>query len=134
MFRDSPQSPVSVTIVYDGECPVCRSYVTLYRLRNLAGKVQLFDARSKHPLVGEIERRGLDLNKGMVVEFEGNFFYGVDATHVLAILGSTDTVFNSVNHLLFRHPQIAGFIYPCLVIGRRLLLFMLGKSLIANSD
>src|SRR6185437_10214690 len=55
-----------VWVVYDGQCPFCSSYVRLYRIRERGSRVSLIDARSAHPLVDEVRRRNLDLDRGMV--------------------------------------------------------------------
>jgi len=114
-------------IVYDGDCPLCRSFMLYYRLRDLGVRTQLIDARSDDPLVATLKRQGVDLDHGMVVEFEGRTYYGANAMHLLALLGSGDTVFNRANRFLFRHRSLAHFLYPALVRGRHLLLFLLGR-------
>ncbi|MDB5396465.1 MAG: hypothetical protein JWM91_3971 [Rhodospirillales bacterium] len=121
-----------IWVVYDGECPFCSSYVLLYRIRELAAQVHLIDARSAHPILNEVRREGLDLDEGMAVKFNGRFYYGAAAMNILAILGSSGTLFNRLNRALFRHPHLARFLYPILVRGRWIVLRLLGRRLIGS--
>jgi predicted DCC family thiol-disulfide oxidoreductase YuxK len=133
MSRIDPGPIGDVTVVYDGECPVCRSYMLYYRLRSLNARVRLIDARTSDPEVDDIRRHGFDLDQGMVVKCQGRIYHGADAMHILAILGAEDTFFNRVNKFVFRHRRLAKNLYPVLVRGRHLLLRLLGRRLIAES-
>ena len=105
----------------------------LYRIRQNVGRVHMIDAReSDHPLVREISAKGLDLNEGMAVQWDGRFYYGSDALHVLAMLGSEDGIFSRINALVFSRPKLARAIYPYMVTGRKLTLRMLGRKPIVN--
>jgi len=121
-----------VFVVYDGMCPFCSRYVMLYRIRQLAGRVHMIDARSDHPLVGEIRAAGLNLDNGMAVKWGGRLYHGADALHVLALLGTEDGAFNAVNRWVFRRPKLGRALYPWMVAGRRLTLRLLGRPPIAE--
>jgi len=116
-----------IWIVYDGECPFCSSYVRLYRLRELAGRVLLVDAREPHPVLGEVRARGFDLDEGMVVKAAGRFYHGAEAMQILAILGAGSGLFNALNRAIFRHPRLARALYPWMVRGRLATLRLLGR-------
>jgi len=115
-------------VVYDGECLLCKAFVLRYRIQQVVRHMHLIDARTPDPLINEIRQAGLDLDSGMVVKLKGRLYHGADAINALAILGSDDTIFNSVNRLVFRRPRLARLIYPLLVRGRLLLLRILGRS------
>lgn len=117
-------------MVYDGECPFCSRYVLLYQLRERGQRVHLIDARSSHPIVGEIRARKLDLNEGMVVRWRARYHYGAEAMHLLATLAAGGSCFNWMNRIVFSHPSIARRVYPVLVRARKLTLRLLGRKLI----
>ena len=133
-MRPTPaaQSDREIFVVYDGLCPFCTRYVMLYRIRQLAEKVHMIDARSDHPVVAEAKARGLNLENGMAVKWNGRFYHGADALHVLAMLGSEDGTFNKLNRLVFSRPKLGKFLYPAMVAGRRLTLKLLGRPPIAD--
>jgi len=125
--------PGGLWIVYDGECPFCSSYVRLYRLREVTGRVHLIDARTDHPIVEEIRALGLDLDQGMAVKAGGRFYYGAEALQFLAILGAGEGLFNRLNRALFRHPALSRTLYPWMVRGRLLTLRLLGRSTLGEA-
>ena len=117
-------------VVYDGECPFCSRFVTLYRLRQRGHAIHLIDARSDHPLVAAVRAHRFDLNAGMVVRWRERFYHGADAMHLLGVLGSDQSAFNRLNQAIFSRPTLARILYPWLVRGRRLTLALLGRKLI----
>jgi predicted DCC family thiol-disulfide oxidoreductase YuxK len=129
----SAEAGREIWIVYDGQCPFCTRYMLLYRIGEQVGKVHMIDARSDHPIVAEIRGRGLKLDNGMAVKWNGVVYHGPAAMQVLATLGSEDTAFNSVNRILFSRPRLARFLYPMLVAGRRLTLRLLGRPPISDT-
>jgi predicted DCC family thiol-disulfide oxidoreductase YuxK len=115
-------------VVYDGECPFCAAYVRMTRLRESAGPVTLVDARTgEHPVLGRIRERGLDLDRGMVVELDGQLHHGDAAMTALALLTTPSGAFNRAMRAVFRRPGLARVIYPPMVAGRNLTLRLLGR-------
>ena len=121
-----------IWVVYDGMCPFCTRYVMLYRIRQLAEKVHMIDARTTGWSVREVKARGLSLENGMAVKWNGQYYHGAAALHVLALLGSESGVFNRLNRLVFSRPKLGRFLYPAMVAGRRLTLKLLGRPPIAD--
>ena len=120
-------------IIYDGDCPFCSRFVTLYRARSVVGEIELIDARtSKLPIVTELSKK-FDLDKGMVVVWEDQVFYGADAVHYMSMVGSDSTVFNWFNKQLFRKRKIARALYPLMVTGRNATLKLMGRAQLGNS-
>ena len=62
-----PNAPEGNWIVYDGDCPFCRNYIRLTRLKQAIGPVRLIDARAGGPEVDFVQARGLDLDEGMAM-------------------------------------------------------------------
>ena len=123
----------SLTIIYDGQCPFCSSYVRMARLRETVGAVDLVDARGADPRVAEAQAEGLDLDDGMVVLWQGRRYYGAEAVHLIAVLSGEGGLGNRVQRALFRSPRLAAALYPWLVRGRRLWLRLAGRSPIGGA-
>jgi len=115
-----------IWLVYDGECPVCRSYVQHVRLKQAAGQLHLVDARKPSALREEIRAAGLQLDEGIVLKIGPQLYHGADAAHRLSLMTTTSGVFNRFNARLFASPRIARLAYPVLRAGRNALLRLLG--------
>lgn len=90
--------------------------------------MELVDARSGGPRVGEALAAGLDLDEGMVVLWQGRRFYGVEAVHLIALLSGEGGLGNRVQRWLFRAPRRAALICPWLVRGRRAWLRLVRRA------
>ena len=124
-----PEKPL--VIIYDGDCPFCTAYVTLVRLRETVGEVELVNARSDDPRVATLLAEGVDLDEGMAVLWQGRRHVGAEAVHLLALLSGQGGGLNRLQRRLFRSPRAARRIYPWLVRGRRLWLRLAGRRPIA---
>lgn len=122
-----PAEP-QVWIVYDGECPFCSAYVKLVRLSETVGPVELLDSRLGGTLVDEIVAAKLDLDEGMVLKMNGQFYHGHECLNMLALLSTRSTLFNQINWALFRSRKTSRLLYPVLRTGRNTALRLLGRS------
>jgi predicted DCC family thiol-disulfide oxidoreductase YuxK len=121
-----------VLVVYDKECPACNYYCNLVRIRESVGQLALVDARDAGPIMEEITARGLDIDQGMVVKVGSELYYGADAIHALALMGTNQGFFNRLAYWCFRSRALSKVFYPVLRACRNLLLKMLGKTKINN--
>ena len=121
-----------VVVLYDKQCPACDYYCNLVRIRESVGTLVLQDARDGGPLMDEVTARGLDIDQGMVVKVGDALYYGPDAIHVLARMGTNRGFFNRMAYLAFRSKTVSHVLYPALKACRNLLLKMLGKTKINN--
>ncbi len=113
-------------IIYDGDCPFCSSYVGLLRLRETFGEVELTNARECQELVEELTRHNKNLDEGMVLVLNGEYFHGSECIHRLALLATASNTFNRINKLIFERKRLAAVLYPILRAGRNLSLKILG--------
>lgn len=127
--------PSEAVIVYDGDCPFCSRYVRLVRLREALGSVRLEDARAgtDSPIVQEVLAKGFDLDEGMVLKLDGQYYHGADCVHMMALLSGPSGVLNRMNAALFRHRGIARFLYPFLRAGRNLTVTLRGSKKLSDS-
>ncbi|WEF25698.1 DCC1-like thiol-disulfide oxidoreductase family protein [Paracoccus sp. S3-43] len=109
-------------VFYDGDCPLCRNYVQMLRLRDALGPVDLIDARGDDPRLAALRRAGCDLNAGMVVRQGDLIWQGGDAVWMLSRLAGRGPM-----AWLLRDRRRAARLYPWLRAGRGLLLRLLGR-------
>ncbi len=117
-------------ILYDGECPVCGEYLSLLKIRELAGEVALVDARSRPDLVADLRAAGYEINDGIVLAHDGGLVYGASALSLIAQLDGSGRRLNRATSALFRAPVAGEVLYVVLKAGRKLLLRLLGRGLI----
>jgi len=121
-----------VWLVYDHECPVCRTYCRYARIREAVGRLRLVDARQPGPLMDEITAAGLDIDQGMVLKLRGEMYYGADAIHMLSLLGTRSGWFNRLCFVFFGTRLGARIFYPVGKAFRNALLKVLGIPYIGN--
>ena len=115
-------------LVYDGDCPFCSAYVRYVRVRAALGALRLVNARDGGPLIDSIRVRGIDLNEGMVLILGGQFYFGAECMHRLALMSTRSGWFNALNARIFSKPKLSRLLYPGLKFGRRITLWILGRS------
>jgi len=118
----------TIYLIYDGDCPICSRSALAVKLKEAVGSLQLINAREQHPLVAEVQTQNFDLNQGMVVKYQNQFYHGADALHLLALLGSKINWFNRLNVLLFRSKFLSKILYPCFRLFRNFMLSLKGAS------
>jgi len=117
-----------VTVIYDGECPICRNYSQALKIRESIGKLELVNARDGGPLVERIIDWGFDLDEGFVVIIGEQYYHGAEAIHRLALISGQSDLLNRFNFWMFKSPVRAKRLYPFMRFGRNSLLALLGKS------
>ncbi|MGP9801780.1 DCC1-like thiol-disulfide oxidoreductase family protein [Rheinheimera sp. NSM] len=121
-----------ILLIYDKDCPVCRAYSQMVRIRQSVGELQLINAREDSNVMRELSAQGLDIDQGMVLKMADNCYYGSDAMYMLSLLSSRSGVFNRLNYHLFKSRRVAKWLYPLLRACRNLLLKLLRKRKINN--
>ena len=123
-----------ILLVYDKECPACNSYCQVLRIREDVGDLGIVDARENSEVLKEITSKELDIDQGMVLKMGGELYYGSDAIHALALIGSRSGIFNRFNYWMFKSKTISRLLYPVLRFCRNRLLKLLGKTKINNLE
>ena len=122
----------AITLVYDGDCPVCRNYTQHLSIKQAAGTFELLNARDNPLIMQEINALNLDMDEGFVLKIGERFCHGADAIHTLALLSTRANFVNRMNYLIFRSKTLSRLLYPALRSGRNLLLIVLGKRKLNN--
>jgi hypothetical protein len=120
----------AISIIYDDGCPVCSYYISISRIEEKFGKVNLIKARNNEKILDYLKLVNINVNEGMIVVFDKKIYYGPDAVNIMSILGKKDSFINSIIINVFQYRIVSQIFYPLLKLGRRLLLFILGKKLI----
>lgn len=121
-----------IFLVYDKECPACNAFSQVVNIRESVGDLRLVDARQDSQVLREITSLGLDIDQGMVLKVGEQVYFGADAVHTLALMGSRSGLFNRINYWVFKSRRASSILYPILKSCRNLLLKVLGKTKINN--
>lgn len=113
-------------LIYDGDCILCRNSAQAIKIKESVGNLEIINARTSHRLVTEVLEKGYDLNEGILVKYNEQYYYGADAIHFLALIGSSSTTFNKINSVLFKYKWLSHFLYPFFKFGRNSILFFRG--------
>lgn len=122
----------SLTLVYDGQCPLCRQFVRLQRLRRDVGEPTLIDARQESDARRDLSALGIDLDAGFALRIGETWVHGDEALHRLALMSTGSGLFNRLMARLFASPRRTARLYPWLRRGRAVLLRLLGRGPIDN--
>jgi predicted DCC family thiol-disulfide oxidoreductase YuxK len=124
------EKAAGTVVVYDGDCPFCRNFVSLMRLRETIGPVSLINARDGGAAVDRLLAERHDLNEGMAVIFGGKVYYGDDAVTFIASMTEAPSFLAKAIAVVLRDRKRAEFLYPMMKAGRRLTLRLLGVPLL----
>jgi predicted DCC family thiol-disulfide oxidoreductase YuxK len=120
-----------VVVVYDGDCPLCNTYVRITRLSKAVGTPTLVNARERPELVKALAESGVNLDEGMAVFYHGRIYAGAEAVNLLALLTTPSDLANRIAATVLGRPTVARAVYPFLRAGRNVLLKLKGKPQLA---
>jgi predicted DCC family thiol-disulfide oxidoreductase YuxK len=118
-------------VLYDGDCPICRSYMALAQLRTLRPDIAVLNARDHPGLVAALRARGHEINDSILVKLGPRVYEGAGATGLIARLGSDNPWTRRAALYAIGGGPWAATLYPWLRATRNLLLRLLGKPLIS---
>ena len=123
-----------VWFVYDGECPICRQTAKALKIKQHFGELHTLDARATQadPLIEEIDRLAYDLDEGMVIFHDGQFYHGKNALMFIAKYGESKNLFMTFFKGFFWSDRLSNLVYPWLRGARNLLLKRRGVAQIDN--
>lgn len=111
---------------------MCEYYCQRIDIDEAAGELLRIDAREQSDVLDEVTDIGLDIDEGMVVKANDRIYYGSEAIHQLALMGSRKGIVSRSAYWVFRSKTAARILYPMLAACRKLLLKLLGRTRINN--
>lgn len=121
-----------VCLIYDHACPICRHVAEKYEVTN--SNLEIISARESGAHVDRAIRMGVDINRGIIVVDEGEYFFAEDAIQQLAKKQKLQGFLGVLVPRLFRHAFFVKLLYPPLTVCRKILLKILGISLIQKNE
>jgi len=124
-----PKTPLENMLIYDESCFFCSNYIRLLKVKETIGNITLINARDREK-VWALGFKPNDLNEGIILILNEQSYMGADAVHHLALISTQNGLFNRINGLIFKSQWLSRLLYPVLKLGRRLYLFLTGRTLI----
>lgn len=121
-----------VLLVYDHQCFVCDAYCRRAHIREDIGMLQRVNAREASPVMDELNAKGFDIDKGLVLKVGDDIYCGSDAIHELSLLSNRGNFFNRLTYWTFCSKRLSHIIYPILRFFHDLILKILRKPKINN--
>jgi predicted DCC family thiol-disulfide oxidoreductase YuxK len=125
---------MSLRVFYDGDCPLCSSFVRMTRLREATGPVDLVDLRNDAEARGLWTAEGLDPDRGIIIETGGRAVFGADAVTALAAMSSPAGVLNRLAAGILARPRATALLYPLMRAGRNLTMTLLDRPPLRAED
>ena len=131
--KDTQKELLDTWYVYDGQCPLCQTAATYFKIKQACGTLHLLDARSdpSYPILQQIKEQGIDLDEGFVIIHKGRLYHGKDALRFMSDIGEEKNWFNRFNKF-FHSEASANLFYPWMKAVRGLLLKIRGVQKIDN--
>lgn len=117
-----------IWIIYDGECPLCRSFVHAFHIKKKYGALYLINARQLDDdfLQSEIDRLSLNIDEGMIVYTSGEFYHGRDAVRFLALNCESQNKLWAFLSFILKMNVISSLVYPVMKSVRNIVLRVRG--------
>ena len=114
--RRTKSTQRTIYYIYDGECPLCQQAALALRIQQDYGELKLINAREnkEHVIVKQINELGLDMDEGMVIYDEEQFYHGHSALNFMAKYSETKGIFNLLGKSLYWSETLAKVTYPWL--------------------
>ncbi len=132
--NDASEPPQELTILYDGECPICQFYISRTELEDPDINVERINARIAPEHCKAAQDAGLDIDQGIIVTHAGQTYHGSAALNHLVTLSKRSGAFNRLTRWLFANAQVSRRIYPLLRGLRNLVLRILGIKPISTQQ
>ena len=109
-----------IKVLYDGQCPICRFGVNQFAGNCDSKQAEIFDARKNGAFKREAAQAGLDLDRGMVVEHNGQLLHGAAALRVMAEHTRPRGLYNRFPHAVLSKKTLSALLYPVFAWSERL--------------
>lgn len=117
----------TIKLYYDDECPFCKEYSRYVKLKQNY-EITVINARDEHMQIREFKKKGMDINKGMILEIDGQLWQGEEAILQIDYLLVHKTFSDKVRTFVTTIPYLMKLLYPVIKGFRYITLKIIGKN------
>ncbi|MFT6332185.1 MAG: putative DCC family thiol-disulfide oxidoreductase YuxK [Lentimonas sp.] len=123
-----------VEIIYDGACPICQAGVNNFCSNDSKGIITKINKRDErnHKIAIEAEDADLNLDKGVIIKYQDEFYQGLEALHLMNKLNFGKGFVGFMSKAMFGNKTIGKYFYPIVLGARNILIKIKGVGLIDN--
>ena len=120
---------MTLTFIYDGECPFCNHFAELLELRSKINNISILDGRKDKKLITSFLDKGYDIDKGAILIKDDQIFHGAEAINTVCkqIKNPSDNLLKLLSEI-FKSNKRTNFLFPILIRARRFVLISKGVS------
>jgi len=113
--------------IYDGECPFCKNFAMLSKLRSGIKNLKILDGRNHLDVLYNLTDRGFSLENGAIVISDNKIYHGSSAiVFLVSRMKYNENNFTILSQIMSNHWR-SRIIYPLLLIARRIALLLENK-------
>ncbi len=118
-----------IILIYDGECPFCNHFAQLLNIKSSLPNLKILDGRKNLSQLTNLYKKGYDLNNGAILINKEEILHGSDAVNFICsqIKEPKDSLLELLR-IIFKSKKRSKWLFPFLLIARRLLLTIKRKS------
>lgn len=112
------QTKQQIIIAYDGDCPFCKNYIAMLRLRDLDINLELIDLRQHNDWIIKLNNKSMNPNDGIYVKIDSAEYHGAQAMAVLSTITTSNHILNKILKWCFKNQKIGAVTYTTMKFGR----------------
>ena len=115
--------------IFDGECPFCNHFAELLEIKSQIKDITVIDGRKNPELIKELLDKGFNLDNGAILLNKNKIFHGSEAINTICnqIKNPSGNLIRILS-IIFKSKKRTNFLFPSLLIARRLTLIAKGVS------
>ena len=118
---------LTLTFIYDGECPFCNHFAELLELKSKIKNITILDGRKNPKLIKDLLQKGYDLDRGAILIQNKEIFHGANAINTICkLINQPSSKLLEILSTTFKSSKRTKFIFPFLVTARRFALISKG--------
>ena len=120
------------TIIYDGECPICKNFLIFTKLKEYNPEIKIINARENSEAVQYFKNLGYTIDDGFILVLNEEIYYGDKCLQKISKIINKENVFRNIYSKIFKYKVLSATSYPFFKFTRSIILKLIGIKKIDN--